>query len=82
MILDVISIPPAPEVKKPSPGDMKVKFGRPPFIIEDVSDERRCTCLLTQDKPKFYKSLLSELLLDSMETLMRNRFWKLQRGRW
>ena len=36
----------------PWPGDIKLKCRRRPFIVEEVSDERRPTRLLHKDKPK------------------------------
>ena len=34
----------------------EVRFGRPPFIVEDVSDERRSTHLLAKEKIKILRN--------------------------
>ena len=72
--MHLLPTPPTPEVKMPWSGDIKLRSRRPPpYIVKEVLDERKPTSLFTKDKTKTSnKSLSSQLLLHSMETLMKD----------
>ena len=58
--------------------NIKFKLGRAPFSVEDASDERRATRLLTKDKTKILQKFIIRAPVGFDENLTKDRSWTLQ----